>query len=351
MGTSQDQINHLQDQLDQLQREQREGTGGTTASRTTEFNPLTYRPRAEGPKEALDGSSVEKYHGWRFAVDQKFEEDHIYYGDNDKRKVAYALKNMVAPIFNTMQRFVTSKPESTYLQFMAELENMMGVHLEIRNAKKELRHIAMKQGEKVSEFFHRIHPLWCTAKVPEDEQIEQFLTTLLPHFTNGLLAEDHTSIMELFDKVRKVESRKVDQQDKHPRTPFNKGSAAPSGNRSNTANRTSTPASTSSSNRASTNASASASTRATGTSHPNDKFGAVAKKPDGWAGPWFDPETNPKKLTADEKTTLQKQGRCWSCRGSGHRSPDSCCPFHQQKKLLSNLAVEVDSDGDSGSEN
>jgi hypothetical protein len=142
MGTSQDQINHLQDQLDQLQREQREGTGGTTASRTTEFNPLTYRPRAEGPKEALDGSSVEKYHGWRFAVDQKFEEDRIYYGDNDKRKVAYALKNMVAPIFNTMPRFVTSKPESTYLPFMAELEKMMGVHLEIRNAKKELRHIA-----------------------------------------------------------------------------------------------------------------------------------------------------------------------------------------------------------------
>jgi hypothetical protein len=308
---TQHQLSRLQEQLDLLQR--------------------GYRPRAEGPTEALDGSSVEKYHGWRFAIDQKFEEDRIYYGDHHRRKIAYALKKMVSPIFNTMQRFITSKPESSYLQFMAELENMMGVHMEARTAKKELRHITMNKGEKVSEFFHRIHPLWCVAKVPEDEQIEQFLATLLPHLTNGLLAEEFTSVTSLFDKVRKIESRKVDQNDKHPRNIPTKGTTPTTGGRATQnqgTSQSSTPA-----------------------KYPNKKFGPVAKKPDGWSGAWYNPETSPKKLTSDEKATLQKQGRCWSCRGSGHRGSDDCCPFHQDKKLLNNLTVAVDSDSDLLSEN
>jgi hypothetical protein len=341
------QLSQLQEQLDLLQRGYREGTGGSLNTQTS-VNPLNYRPRAEGPSEALDGSSVEKYHGWRFAIDQKFEEDRTYYGDDHRCKVAYALKKMVSPIFNTMQRFINSKPESTYLQFMAELENMMGVHMEARNAKKELRHITMKSSEKVSEFFHRIHPLWCVAKVPEDEQIEQFLATLLPHLTNGLLAEEFTSVTALFDKVRKIESRKIDQLDKHPRNTFNKGNNSTPNNRTSVPNQ-GTPQAPS--RPAGSPATATPKARAPAITYPNEKFGAVAKKPDGWIGAWHDPETNPKKLSFEERAALQKQGRCWSCRGSGHRSSDTCCPFHQDKKLLSNLAVAVDSDDDSLSEN
>jgi hypothetical protein len=331
----------LQEQLDLLQRGYREGTGGSLNTQTSQTVP-NYRPRAEGPTEALDGSSIEKYHGWRFAIDQKFEEDRIYYGDDHRRKIAYSLKKMVSPIFNTMQRFIISKPESTYLQFMAELENMMGVHMEARIAKKELRHITMNKNEKVSEFFHRIHPLWCVAKVPEDEQIEQFLATLLPYLTNGLLAEEFTSVTSLFDKIRKIESRKIDQNDKHPLNIPAKGTTPTAGSRTTQnqgASQLSTPAKPASGTVANN-------TRASVT-YPNEKFGPVAKKPEGWSGAWYDPETSPKKLTPDEKATLQRQGRCWSCRGSGHRGSNDCCPFHKDKKLLSNLTVAVDSDSDS----
>jgi hypothetical protein len=286
----------VQEQFDRLQRSHREGTGGSLNTQTSQ-NPLNYRPRAEGPTEALDGSSIEKYHGWRFAIDQKFDEDHAYYGDDHRRKIAYALKKMASPIFNTMQRFITSKPESSYLQFMAELENMMGVHMEARNAKKELRHIGMKQSESVSEYFHRIHPLWCVANIPEEEQTEQFLTTLLPHLTNGLLAEEFTSVTSLFNKVRKIEGRKIDQQDTHPRKTFNKQATSTTTGRI-TQGQGTTPSST-----PAKPASGTAAPRASAT-YPNEKFGPVAKKPDGWSGNWYNPETSPKKLSPDEKVTL-----------------------------------------------
>src|SRR5882762_6630025 len=66
--------------------------------------------------------------------------------------------------------------------------------------------------------------------------------------------------------------------------------------------------------------------RATISGNSNARFGPVAKKPDGWSGAWYDPVRNPEKIDADEKATMMRQGRCWGCRGSGHRGADPCCP-------------------------
>jgi hypothetical protein len=52
---------------------------------------------------------------------------------------------------------------------MVELKNIIGVHMEAYTVKKELHHITINKNKKVSEFFHQIYPLWCIAKVPEDE--------------------------------------------------------------------------------------------------------------------------------------------------------------------------------------
>lgn len=60
--------------------------------------------------------------------------------------------------------------------------------------------------------------------------------------------------------------------------------------------------------------------------HPDEKFGQVSEKPEGWVGPWHDAERNPPKLIDEDRDKLAKQGRCWSCRGSGHRGNDPCCP-------------------------
>lgn len=338
--------NELREEINILMRGQREATattGATNATGLSEAALLSYRPRAEGPKEPIDGTNVEEYHSWRYAVDHKIEEDALYY-NNDKRKVAYALKNMKPPLFTSMQNWVTDNAVVTYQGFMEEVENWMGVHLEYREAKKELRKINQKQGEKISTYFHRIHSLWVRAKIPEDERVEQFLTTALPYLTTGLLADDYTSVRDLFEKIRRIETRKIDQQTYHPRTPTGRATTMTTpANRSNTGGKSTTPALTSDIKKQSL---ATPGNNQTEVPRPNEKFGPVAKKPDGWKGAWYDSETNPKKLTTEDKALLQRQGRCWSCRGSGHRSADSCCPFNQNKKLLNNLEVEGDSDSD-----
>lgn len=80
----------------------------------------------------------------------------------------------------------------------------------------------------------------------------------------------------------------------------------------------------------------------------------TAKKPNGWVGPWYDPIANPKRMDDNEKETMIRQGRCWSCRGSGHRSADDCCPMHsfREKRLyaLGTGDLELDSSEDEKAE-
>jgi len=33
-----------------------------------------------------------------------------------------------------------------------------------------------------------------------------------------------------------------------------------------------------------------------------------------------------------EKEKMIREGRCWGCRGSGHRSADDCCPRHSLRE-------------------
>ena len=72
--------------------------------------------------------------------------------------------------------------------------------------------------------------------------------------------------------------------------------------------------------------------RAAISGHPNARFGPVVKKPDGWFGAWYDPVQNPEKINTDEKAMMMRQGRCWGCRGSGHRGADPCCPRRLARK-------------------
>ena len=80
--------------------------------------------------------------------------------------------------------------------------------------------------------------------------------------------------------------------------------------------------------------------------HPNSKFGPTSTKPEGWIRTWHKPQAFPKKLTDEERIAIAREGRCWSCRGSGHRISDDCCP--SKKKTYLNVA-KVEKAG-SGSE-
>lgn len=346
-----DELRHeLRAEFNEMLRNHREATAATTTTGVTsatglsEVALLNYRPRAEGPKEPIDGTNVQEYHSWRYAIDHKVEEDAPYYS-NDKRKVAYALKKTKSPLFTAMQNWVTDSPAVTYEGFMKEVEIWMGVHLELREAKKELRKITQKQGETISAYFHRIHNLWVRAKIPEDERIEQLLTTALPYLANGILSEDYISVRDLFEKLRKTEARKSDQRTNHPRTPAGKNTAS---NYPNAVSRGTTPVPRHLSTKQPTQQPTQLTSGKGRTTKKflNSDFGPVSQKPDGWQGKWHDPETKPKRLTIEERTSLQREGRCWACRGSGHLSSDTCCPFHEDTKLLNNLEVDGSSDSD-----
>ena len=79
---------------------------------------------------------------------------------------------MEAPIFGAMHSWVVDMGDSLTIDALFdEIENYMGIHLQSRDAKKELITITMKSGESVSEYYHRIFKLWQKAKTPIDKRI------------------------------------------------------------------------------------------------------------------------------------------------------------------------------------
>lgn len=65
----------------------------------------------------------------------------------------------------------------------------------------------------------------------------------------------------------------------------------------------------------------------------NQKFIPTSSKPAGWSGAWYNPDPRPEAvMDENERDIFDCQGRCWTCRGSGHGNRDECCPeFGKQK--------------------
>ena len=325
---------------EQQPRHPEQGTRGVTVD--TEFThrtrqtaatdlsiAATWRPRGTHPIKPLSGLEQDDYKPWRYQVDRKIATDSPMYA-TDRDKIDYALSQMKEPIFSDMQGWVADESSViTYLELMDEVEHFMNIHLQEGDAKKELLSIKQRQGESITQYYHRIRPLWQKAKTGEEERIEKFLTTMHPRLSGSLLSRDYDSVRELLDNARKVEDRKKDihfnyphhmQKPDHTQKVGNEterstaGTVKPVSQRPNykpgIRNDTGT-----------TNA-----PRTSVSGNPNARFGPVAKKPNGWFGVWHDPVQKPGRMDQDEKVTMIRQGRCWRCRGSGHRSHDLCCP-------------------------
>ena len=81
--------------------------------------------------------------------------------------------------------------------------------------------------------------------------------------------------------------------------------------------------------------------------HPNAKFGPTSTKPEGGFGTWYKPQAFPKKLTDDERIVIAREGHCRSCRGSGHRMSDDCCPSKSKTYLNTGPVKDVGSESES----
>jgi hypothetical protein len=304
---------------------------------------VNWRPRGDHPTDKLSGSKVEEYRPWRFQIDAKFITDSPLYPD-ERSKIYYALTQMKNPIFSAMQEWAIVQVSYQLDNLMEEIELYMGVQFQEHEAERKLLTITQKDKESITEYYHRISALWNLTHLSERQRIHKFLTSMRPTISTSLLDRDFTSVTQVLKSGRVVEERRKDIDTNYPRT-FN---------RNRTANQSLSTRQSSDSNRAtespivrSTTQSTTQPTTRTG-SHPNNRFGAITKKPNGWVGNWYNSEDYPKRLTEELKKELTQQGRCWSCRGSGHRGADKVCP--RSKNLNSEGIKDILEQSDSATE-
>ena len=333
-----DQIKDLRDKIATLKadtaRPMREHTAETIVTTATDHLAINWRPRGIDKIDPLDGRNVDDYGPWRYSIDEKLETDAPLY-PTERAKVRYAIAKMKNPIHEAMQTWVADTRHVTFDELMDEVEHFMGFHLQGRRAKKELQIISQNQGEGIDAFYHRIRPLWQKAKTPESDRVDQFLTTMTPGLSTSLLSKSYDRVRDLLDEVRVIEDRKKDVSHRHPRQ--QRGQVLRESGRDNPPSTMVTKPSTTRE-------------RAIDPPPPNRKFGPVATKPEGWVGTWHNPENNPKRLSEEVKRQLQREGRCWACRGSGHRGHDSVCP-NKGKRVNQVSIQESETESSDESEN
>jgi len=310
------------------------------------ISTANWRPRGIDPADPLTGEIVEDYGPWRYAIDEKLGTDAPLY-PTDRTKVRYALAMMKNPIFSAMQNWVADTGRVTFDDLMEEVEHYMGFHLQQRQAKKDLQTIKQEQGENISQYYHRIRILWQKAKTPEGDRVDQLLTTILPGLSAPLLSKSYVRLRDLLDDARIIEDRKKDISYNHPRQWRGQ---APRDTTSHYDPKVKQPTSK-------TNAKTSERETLKNLSSFPDSFlhrnlTPTAMKPERWIGRWYNAENNPKRLTDELKTQLQREARCWACRGSGHRAQDSVCPQRGWKigRISSKEALES-SESEHNSEN
>lgn len=289
----------------------------------TELSTWGYEPRGTVPKELLTGTDRSAYAPWKYVIKEKLRLDAVIY-TTEVARVSYALCQMSQPIFQCIHSWRYANENTlTVKEMFEEIEHYMGIDWMVSPAKRELNTIVIKPGESVNEYYHRIFTLWENAKTPGGERMEMFLERLKPSISYPLLGHKYANMRELLDAARSIEYINKNNITKNfPRNenshPWNANSSEASG---------SSPRESGGSAVAAGAAAAGAKDKSGRTSNVNAKFFPTSTKPAGWRGTWYEPERYPETLQKEDRSTLSREGRCWGCRGSGHRRSDECCPY------------------------
>ena len=277
-------IDSLVRQLAETRETPRHQRENTVTTRSTNTNPQNWRPRGINPSKPLKGEDSEEYSPWAYSVRNKLKTDAPLYADENE-KVGYALSQMEEPIFGAMHSWIVDTGDSLSADALfEEIEHYMGIHLQSRDAKKELLTVTMKGGESVSEYYHRIFKLWQKAKTPVDERIEKFLVTLKPSISNSLMGSVFTDFRPLLDEARRIEDRRKDVAHHFPRP----DKPAATKNSSQRSNFSSGQSSTQSSGGKSASSSINQTSSKKSDDRPNAKLMPTIVKPAGWVGTWYD---------------------------------------------------------------
>lgn len=307
--------------------------GGVTIPQTEYPKQVKWRAQGIDPAEKLTGTDKRAHGPWAYSVKGKFRTDAPLY-PTESHKIDYMINQMKEPIFHFMISWAETNETGTSKELFTEIEHYMGIHNQESDARKLLYEMTMGEKETVDELYHKMFHLWNLAKIPEKERIDQFITSLRPHLSTSITNMRFISVREAVDEVRLTETRKRIINDKYaktnPKTNNNSNNnlknSQPSLNKNNNKQKSSGPA----------------------MDNANEKFIPCTKKPTGWVGVWYEPEQYPKKLEQNEKWELTRQGRCWKCRGSGHKAGDekdgkTFCPSRKEKKVNVQKVEEVES--------
>jgi hypothetical protein len=105
-----------------------------------------------------------------------------------------------------MRTFVTQNHDTTLEDLKREIEHFTGVATQRRDARRDLKVIEQRPNETINEYYHRISSLWQKAGTPEEDRVDQFLTTMLPTLSVSLLSTHRSRVREVLDDARAVES-------------------------------------------------------------------------------------------------------------------------------------------------
>ena len=229
----------------------------------------------------------------------------------------------------------------------------------VKKAEDKLQVVTIKPtGETVDDYYQRIFKLWEQAGTTERERAEKFEITLKPSISHALIGQKHTKIIDVLNAAWEIKHRKSQISSKFARNPtklfqkslghtWGKSRNLPQASRnSNTRANSAASGAFGSFSAAPRNNGKLVNTTSSSSANPNAKFIPTSTKPAGWVGTWYNPESYPRKLQDVERATFLQQGRCWGCRGSGHRGSDACCPSTNQKLNTTARAVEEVSDSD-----
>ncbi|KAI5310579.1 hypothetical protein KEM55_005130 [Ascosphaera atra] len=294
------------------------------------------RPQGLNPRDKLSTDNPHNYQAWKFTLREKFTRDWPLYL-TEHEKITSALSFLEGDLFIAMQGWLTDPHmlDKSYDSFLNEVQTTLGVHFQETDTKKELDSAIMIPSETVTTYHARLRALWIRAGTRESDRLTKFRASLLPSLADPLMGRSFSTTNELLQAASEVENyRKQRQLDRsrssavQPNISRDRKPRAFQFSKNESRSNASTPSS---------------STPSVEDQEHNKQFFPTINKPNGWRGPWWDPMDKRPKLTNALRHQLINQQRCWSCRGAGHLSTDSICPFTAKRGQKTVAAVSLSS--------
>lgn len=260
----------------------REGTTGSQGTAVDQGSKKMLTPEVE----KLTSATPEHFIHFRDSMEDKISTETAYFRGDDRMIIRHIQGRLSTEIANMMRPYVTMQGY-TAKKFMERLGKSCGMDNAARKARIELTKILQKPDEAIDTYHARIASLWNIANTSEEERIESLRTTVNRGLAFSIVANNYDTVDELLDALRSIEARQTEIRAVHSR---NKDKPAGTSSNNNNNNRR-PPAPADNTDRRTTN--------------PNAALTPTATKPQGWTGPWFEPEANPKSLAGDFQARLK----------------------------------------------